>query len=55
MPKNVTFPIGNVAPEKILEIYKKRDKAEKLIRDLKEGAEMRPVRHWSDKAVIGFF
>ena len=42
------------APEKILETYKKRDKAEKLIRDLKEGAEIRPVRHWSDKAVIGF-
>jgi hypothetical protein len=44
----------NEAPENILETYKKRDKAEKLIRDLKEGAEMRPVRHWSDKAVIGF-
>jgi len=41
-------------PEKILETYKNRDKAEKLIRDLKEGAEMRPIRHWSDNAVIGF-
>jgi transposase len=41
-------------PAKILETYKNRDKAEKLIRDLKEGTEMRPVRHWSDNAVIGF-
>jgi transposase len=44
----------NEDPEKILATYKNRDKAEKLIRDLKEGAEMRPVRHWSDNAVIGF-
>ena len=44
----------NEDPEKILETYKNRDKAEKLIRDLKEGAEMRPIRHWSDNAVIGF-
>jgi hypothetical protein len=28
--------------------------AEKFIRDLKEGAEMRPIRHWSKHAVIGF-
>lgn len=44
----------NDEPEKILETYKNRDKAEKLIRDLKEGAEIRPIRHWSDNAVIGF-
>jgi transposase len=44
----------NEEPEKILETYKNRDKAEKLIRDLKEGAEMHPIRHWSDNAVIGF-
>ena len=44
----------NEDPDKILETYKNRDKAEKLIRDLKEGTEMRPVRHWSDNAVIGF-
>jgi transposase len=44
----------NDTPEKILETYKNRDKAEKLIRDLKEGAEIRPIRHWSDNAVIGF-
>jgi len=42
------------APEKILIAYKNRDKAEKFIRDLKEWAEMRPVRHWSRYAVIGY-
>jgi len=41
-------------PEKILNAYKDRDRAEKFIRDLKEGAEMRPVRHWSKYAVIGY-
>lgn len=41
-------------PEKILEAYKKCDLAEKFIRDLKEGAEIRPIRHWSKNVVIGF-
>lgn len=41
-------------PEKIPDAYKNRDMAEKFIRDLKEGAEMRPIRHWSKHAVIGF-
>lgn len=41
-------------PEKILTAFKNRDKAEKYIRDLKEGAEMRPVRYWSRHAVIGY-
>jgi transposase len=41
-------------PAKILEVYKNRDRAEKFIRDLKEGAEMRPIRHWSRHAVIGY-
>ena len=41
-------------PENILEAYKNRDMAEKFIRDLKERAEMRPIRHWSKHAVIGF-
>ena len=41
-------------PEKILTAYKNRDRAEKFIRDLKEGAEMRPIRHWSKQAVIGY-
>ena len=40
-------------PSKILEVYKNRDKAEKLIRDLKEGAELRPFRQWSANAVKG--
>jgi transposase len=42
------------SPEKILRFYKQRDKAEKLIRDLKEGTDLRPIRHWSKKAVIGY-
>ncbi len=41
-------------PEKILTACKNRDQAEKFIRDLKEGAEMRPVRQWSKYAVIGY-
>jgi len=42
-------------PEKILQLYKERDKAEKFIRNLKEGIELRPIRHWSRNAVIGIF
>ena len=42
------------SPEKIIRLYKGRDKAEKLIRDLKEGTDLRPIRHWSRKAVIGY-
>ncbi len=41
-------------PEKILSLYKQRDKAEKLIRDMKEGTELRPMRHWSKFAVLGY-
>ena len=40
--------------EKILKLYKSKDKAEKLIRDMKEGTELRPIRHWSKLAVIGY-
>ena len=40
-------------PEAVLRLYKNRDKAEKLIRDLKEGTELRPIRHWSKSAVLG--
>lgn len=43
----------DVSCEQILELYKNRDKAEKFIRALKEGAELRPFRHWSKEAVIG--
>jgi transposase len=38
----------------ILTLYKQRDKAEKLIRDMKEGADLRPIRHWNTKVVIGY-
>ena len=41
-------------PEKILWIYKKRDAAEKLIRNMKEGTELMPIRHWSKYALIGY-
>ena len=41
-------------PEKILRLYKDKDKAEKLIRNIKEGTELRPIRHWSKKALIGY-
>ncbi len=40
-------------PEKILRLYKERDKAEKLVRNIKEGTELRPMRHWSTDAIIG--
>lgn len=40
--------------EKILRLYKNKDKAEKFIRNLKEGLELRPIRHWSKTAVIGY-
>jgi len=41
-------------PQKILELYKDKDKAEKLIRNMKEGTELRPMRHWSKWAVTGY-
>ena len=41
-------------PEKILRLYKGRDKAEKLIRDMKEGTDLRPIRHWNKQVVIGY-
>lgn len=44
----------NDEPEKILKLYKDKDKAEKLIRNMKEGAELRPIRHWSTNAIIGY-
>jgi len=40
-------------PEKILYVYKQRDKAEKFIRALKEGLELRPIRHWKTTCVFG--
>lgn len=41
-------PIG------ILKLYKERDKAEKLIRNIKEGTELRPIRHWTKKTIMGY-
>ncbi len=40
-------------PKQILWLYKNKDKAEKLIRNIKEGTELRPMRHWSKWAIIG--
>jgi len=40
--------------QKILCLYKQRDKAEKLIRDMKEGSDLRPIRHWNKTVVIGY-
>lgn len=42
-------------PEKILRLYKERDKAEKFIRSLKEGLELGPIRHWTKWAIYGIF
>jgi len=41
-------------PEKMLKLYKGKDKAEKLIRNMKEGTELRPIRHWSTAAIMGY-
>jgi transposase len=41
-------------PKKILSLYKQRDKAEKLIRDMKEGSDLRPIRHWNKTVVMGY-
>lgn len=41
-------------PEKILNLYKDKDKAEKLIRNMKEGTNLRPIQHWSKPAVLGY-
>ena len=45
----------NAEPEQILRLYKQRDVAEKFIRALKEGLELRPIRHWNKHCVIGIF
>jgi transposase len=44
----------NLGSLEILKLYKKRDQAEKLIRDMKEGTELRPIRHFSNMAIIGY-
>lgn len=40
--------------ENFLRLYKDKDKAEKLIRSMKEGTELRPIRHWSEYAIRGY-
>jgi len=42
-------------PEQVLRLYKQRDVAEKFIRALKEGLELRPIRHWNKHCVTGIF
>ena len=44
----------DVDPFKVLSLYKDKDKAEKLFRSIKEGTELRPMRHWSKNAIIGY-
>ena len=44
---------ADMDPEQVLLIYKDRGKAEKFIRDLKEGIELGPIRHWTTDAIIG--
>lgn len=44
---------ADLDPEQALLIYKNRNVAEKFIRDLKEGMEMGPIRHWTTDAIIG--
>ena len=42
-------------PGEMLKLYKNRDKAEKFIRAIKEGLELRPLRHWNQNLVKGLF
>ncbi|MEM3455837.1 MAG: hypothetical protein QXT72_04715 [Candidatus Micrarchaeia archaeon] len=42
-------------PESILRLYKDRDKAEKFIRSLKGGLEIRLIRHWNSNSIKGLF
>jgi len=44
----------DIEPERALALYKDKDKAEKLFRNIKEGTELRPMRHWSKDAIIGY-
>lgn len=44
----------DIEPESALALYKDKDKAEKLFRNIKEGTELRPMRHWSKDAIIGY-
>ena len=44
----------DIESERALALYKDKDKAEKLFRSIKEGTELRPMRHWSRDAIIGY-
>lgn len=44
----------DIEPKRALALYKDKDKAEKLFRSIKEGTELRPMRHWSKDAIIGY-
>lgn len=44
----------DVQPFNILCLYKDKDKAEKLFRNIKEGTELRPMRHWNTNAIKGY-
>jgi len=44
----------DIESERALALYKDKDKAEKLFRSIKEGTELRPMRHWSKDAIIGY-
>lgn len=39
---------------KILKLYKAKDIIEKLIRNMKEGTELRPINHITKEAIIGY-
>jgi len=41
-------------PYKVLKLYKNKDIIEKLIRNMKEGTELRPINHITKEAVIGY-
>jgi transposase len=43
-----------IEPERVLALYKDKDKAEKFFRSVKEGMELRPMRHWSKDAIVGY-
>ena len=44
----------DLTPIQTLALYKDKDKAEKFFRSIKEGTELRPMRHWSKNAIIGY-
>ncbi len=39
---------------KMLKLYKNKDLVEKLIRNMKEGTELRPINHITKEAIIGY-